>query len=48
VKKQSYRHGLAVRRSPTSKDKNPETEESKAFGAVTKRQLVKTQQTEKS
>jgi hypothetical protein len=48
VKRQGYRHRLAVRRSPTSKDGNPEAEESTAFGAVTKRQLVKTQQTEKS
>jgi hypothetical protein len=37
-----------VRQSPDSKDVNTEAEESTAFEAVTRRQPVKTQQTEKT
>jgi hypothetical protein len=39
---------LVVRQSPVSKDVNVETEEATALEAVTRRQPVKIQQTEKS
>jgi hypothetical protein len=41
VKRHSYRHGFVVRKSPASKDLNPEAEESAALGVVTKQRLVK-------
>jgi hypothetical protein len=37
-----------VRQSPASKDMNTEAEEAMAMEAVTRRRLVKTQQTEKN
>jgi hypothetical protein len=37
-----------VRQSPASKDVNTQAEESTALEAITRRQLVKTQQTEKT
>jgi hypothetical protein len=39
----SYLHGLVVRKSPASKDANAEAEEFKAFGAVIKLRLMKTE-----
>jgi hypothetical protein len=37
-----------VRQSPASKNVKTEAEEAKVFGAVTRRQPVRTQQTEKT
>jgi hypothetical protein len=39
---------LVVRRSPASKDVDPEVEESMALDAVTRKRLVMTQETEKT
>jgi hypothetical protein len=44
----SWSNELVVRQLPANKDVNTEAEDATALGAVTRRQLVKTQQTEKS
>jgi hypothetical protein len=43
-----YRFQLVVRQSPASKDVNRESEEATALEAVTRRQPVKAEQTEKT
>jgi hypothetical protein len=41
-------YDLDVRQSPADKDVNTETEEARTLKAVTRRQLVKIEQTEKT
>jgi hypothetical protein len=47
-KQEKYRVQLVLRQSPTDKDVNTETEEVTVLEAVTRRQPLKIQQTEKA